>query len=152
MAMHRLFVRFSASARLAVAVGLLAVATSHVVAADTEAFVLKPVDGGFLRLESSTGRTSTCTGTADNLVCRSTPDERAAFENEIGRLMDENRLLATEIAAMKANGPSPSARVELKLPSEAEVDKAMGFLERMVKRFKNMLDDLQAEPGSQTPL
>jgi hypothetical protein len=129
----------------------LATACAPVLAAETEAYVLKPIDGGYLRLESSTGRTSTCTGTAENLVCRSTPDERAALDAEITRLIDENRLLKTEIDANKAGG-TPTAQVELKLPSEAEVDKAMSFLERIVKRFKSMIDDLQKEPGSQTPL
>ncbi len=119
-------------------------------ASANEAFTLKPVDGGFVRMDVATGHITTCSGTIDALVCRSAPDERIALETEIDRLTAENLRLQ---AAAKAGGTGlPSAKVEFTLPSEAEIDKAMTFFEKMVKRFKSIMDDLSKEPGNATPL
>jgi hypothetical protein len=36
----------------------------------------------------------------------------------------------------------------MKLPSDAEVDKAMTFFENILRRFKSMIDNLQREDGA----
>ena len=119
-------------------------------ASANEAFTLKPVDGGFVRMDVATGHVSTCTGSIDAMVCRSAPDERIALETEIDRLTAENLRLQAETKSGVAG--LPSAKVEFTLPSEAEIDKAMTFFEKIVKRFKSIMDDLSKEPGSTTPL
>jgi hypothetical protein len=138
--------RFAKQGACGLFVASALVAAASTSAAAEERFSLKPLDGGFVRLDTQTGHTSICTGTLEALVCRSAPDERAALDAEIVRLTADNERLKA------ASGGLPSAKVEFNLPSDAEVDKAMTFLEKLVKRFRSMVDDLHRDPGNQTPL
>ncbi|MDH3195642.1 MAG: hypothetical protein OEL78_04935, partial [Hyphomicrobiales bacterium] len=49
-------------------------------------YAIVPVEDGFLRLDTRTGAVSRCTGKIGRLACRILPDERLAYEAEIGRL------------------------------------------------------------------
>ena len=73
------------------------------------------------------------------------PDERSALETEIARLQGENATLKKELLARGLpvpgvpgqSGAKPS-EPELKLPSDAEVDKVMSFLEKAWRRLIEM--------------
>ena len=53
-------------------------------------FTFHKVDDGFLRLDGRTGAVSLCRRPESGWVCGAVPDERAALENEIARLANEN--------------------------------------------------------------
>ncbi len=111
-------------------------------------FTLAPSANGFVRLDTQTGQVSECTGTPSNLVCKSTPDERAALMAEIDRLQGK-------IDAWDAAAPAPAAdqkSLELNIPDDKQVDKAFNFLERMIKRFKGLVEEMRKEPSQSTPL
>jgi hypothetical protein len=73
------------------------------------------------------------------------PDERSALDSEIARLQSDNATLKKELLArgLPVPGvPDPSGtnsgEPELKLPSDAEVDKVISFLEKVWRRLIEM--------------
>ena len=49
-------------------------------------YALSPVADGVIRLDTRTGAVSTCSNTGAGWACYAVPDERAALDEEIGRL------------------------------------------------------------------
>jgi hypothetical protein len=110
------------------------------------------VADGVLRLDTRTGQVSQCSKSEAGWTCKAVPDERSALEAEIARLQDENATLKKELLARGLPVPgvsSPSAakpdEPELKLPSDAEVDKMVSFLEKVWRRLIEMGTTMQKE-------
>jgi hypothetical protein len=104
-----------------------------------------PVADGVLRLDTRTGQMSQCSRSDAGWACKAIPDERAALETEIARLQDENATLKKELLARGLPVPGvsrPSVTKpegpDLKLPSDAEVDKMILFLEKVWRRLIEM--------------
>ena len=110
---------------------------------------------GLLRLDSRTGQVSLCGKKAVGWSCQTVPDERAALENEITRLQGETAALKKEMIARGIALPngmrSPeragekSDELVLKLPSDADMDRVMSFLEKVWRRFIDMVQSMQKE-------
>ena len=97
-------------------------------------YSMTPVpDGGFLRLDTRTGAVSHCRIVDGGVQCRSSADERAALQTEIDRLAAENEGLKQKLAQA-----SPGDRLRNVLPSEKEIDTALNFMERMMRRMMNL--------------
>ena len=132
---------------------LLAVATTPAFAADATPpvpgrYTLSPSANGYVRLDTQTGQVSECTGAATALACKSTPDERAAMQAEIDRLQSQVDALKTTAPLAAAEHTPP----EINIPSDKDVDKAFNFMERMIKRFKGLIEEMRKEPDKSTPL
>jgi hypothetical protein len=110
---------------------------------------------GLLRLDTRTGHVSVCAKRAVGWACQIVPDERTALETEIGRLQNESVALKKELIARGIALPSGSRAPDkpseksndlvLKLPSDAELDRAMTFFEKMWKRLIEMVQSMQRE-------
>ena len=112
-------------------------------------FTLTPAaNGSFVRLDTQTGEVSECSGAAAALVCKSTPDERSALQAQIDKLTKEN----AELRATAATQPAADSGAEVKIPSDKDVDKAFNFMERMIKRFRGLIDEMRKEPTEPQPL
>lgn len=131
------------------------------------------VEEGILRLDQRTGQVSLCARRNLGWACHPVPDERAALEEEIGRLQRNNAALKKELLARgvippaesrsqlpavpetpsaekpsseKPSGEKPSSeKPALKLPSDAEIDRAMAMMERLWKRLVDMVQRWQRE-------
>ncbi len=116
------------------------------------------VDDGYLRLDQQTGQVSICTRRSVGWACYPVPDERSALEEEIGRLQKDNAAMKKELLArgilppgMKPAQTKPESRPEpgtgpsAKLPSDAELDKAMAVMERLWRRLVEMVQRVQKE-------
>lgn len=114
-------------------------------------FTMTPTDDGFLRLDTKSGAVSLCQKKAESWACNSIADDRQTLVREIDRLNEKNRKLSEAIDDLKRgrlsgpvapDGPDGPKR-KFNFPSEEEVDKAMKFAEGLLRRFKDMMDNLQ---------
>ena len=126
-------------------------------------YVMSPIDGGFARLDTETGLMSVCKGKADNFKCELAPDATAGAQKDAEKTTAEAKELRAEIKRLeellglgdKPEGGSKQAEEQrpgsrpggpgFKLPSEAEVDQAFDYIEKMVKKFKSKLKQLEGE-------
>jgi hypothetical protein len=130
---------------------------------DTELgrFSFHKVDEGFLRLDTRTGQVSLCNHKTLGWACETIPDERAALESEIARLQTGNAALKKELLARGLALPDPvkpepplarndskGGEFDLKLPTQADVDRVMTFVERVWRRMLEAVGNLQKDmPG-----
>lgn len=128
-------------------------------------YSMTAIPEGVLRLDTRTGTVSTCSKNATGWACYAVPDERAAFDAEIGRLQAEVEKLKAQLAA----GPTVSGKIdealpksdplkkaepkvaqgdrtiEIPLPSDQDVDRVMSFLEKAWRRLIDMANRVQKD-------
>jgi hypothetical protein len=109
--------------------------------AENGRYSMTPAQDGFLRLDTRTGAVAMCRVVNGAPECRLAADERAAMENEIGRLQAENR----ELRLKSAPGPSAAAPPS-NLPSEQDMDKALSLAERFIRRMMRIMREEGAAP------
>ena len=115
-------------------------------------YKLTPAEGGaFLRLDTHTGATSLCHRKTSGWVCEAIPDDRRALEAEIDRLGSENRQLQGAIKRLEELLALPDAdgkrahggASKFKLPSEQDVDRAVDYFQRMLRKFRDKMRELE---------
>jgi hypothetical protein len=107
-------------------------------------YAMTPAGDGFVRLDTRTGALSHCRLADGALQCRAGADERAALQAEIDRLAGENADLRAKLAA--AGAASPGARLREALPSQEEMDRAMGWMESFMRRMMRLMRE-EPPPG-----
>ena len=139
---------------LTMSLAALAAASAEPATPDSEngRYSFNPVADGVLRLDTRTGQVSQCSRSDAGWTCKAVPDERSSLETEIARLQGENATLKKELLARGLPLPgvptAPSSKPsepELKLPSDADVDKVMSFLERAWRRLLEMGREVQKD-------
>jgi hypothetical protein len=136
-------------------------------------YSLSPIADGVLRLDTRTGAVSTCNSGSTGWACYAVPDERAAYDAEIGRLQAENEKSKAEVERLKAElasrapvaegktdealpksdslkKPEPKVaegerKIEIPLPSERDMDRVMSFLEQAWRRLVEMANRMQKD-------
>ena len=109
---------------------------------------MTPAEGGaFLRLDTQTGAMSVCQRTDGRWACEAVPDERRALETEIDRLKSEVKRLE-ELLALPDPGTPDGKRAQrsgpkLSLPSEEDLDRAMDYAQRMMRKFKERMREFR---------
>lgn len=134
--------------------------------AENGRYALSPVPDGVVRLDTRSGAVSTCSNKGAGWACYIIPDERAAFDAEIGRLQKENESLRSQLAQRvpSANGKIDEAlpkndsllprvpktadgerKLEIPLPSDRDLDRVMSFLENAWRRLVDMAARMQKD-------
>lgn len=136
--------------------------------AETARFSFHRIGDSFVRLDSVTGQLAQCSQTPAGWTCAAAPEERAALESEIERLQRENASLKKSLLARGAvpgamaeakpeakpvppgNVPDPAPGTakppgDLKLPSDAEVDRAIAYMKSVWRKLVDMMMDLQRD-------
>ncbi len=130
-------------------------------------FAFYRVDNGYLRLDLRTGEVAVCSQHAADWVCTLTPDERTALEGEIARLQRENVGLkdvllrrglplpdgATAQPVPSAPPPGATAKTEppkpvepsLRLPDNADINRAIALMENVWRRLVEMVARIQRD-------
>lgn len=126
-------------------------------------FTFKRANDGFLRLDGETGQVAYCAARTTGWTCEAVPEERAAFEKEIGRLQDEVAALKREVAALREPppppprppaelAPPPAAKerdkggdLTIKLPSQEDIDRATAALHHAWERLVDMIGNLKKD-------
>jgi hypothetical protein len=112
---------------------------------DTEGgrYVFSKQATGFLRLDTRSGAVSLCTEQPVGWACQTAPEDRAVFENEIARLQSENAALKKVLLAhglslppgVAPDGATSQNDSTLRLPSDADIDRAIAFVGHVWQRF-----------------
>jgi len=113
-------------------------------------FQLRAAEGGsFLRLDTQTGAVSVCQRKESKWVCEPLADERRALEAEIDRLAGENRELSGAVKRLEEllGLPDPDGKdkrskrgsFKFQLPSERDVDQAMDYIGRLLRKFRDKM-------------
>jgi len=117
-------------------------------------FVMTPVEGGFLRMDTQTGAVSMCQRTSGKWACEAVADDRRALESDLDRLRAENRELSSTVRRLEdmlaqPDGEGRDRRAEkgprLQLPSEEEVDRALGYMQRLMRKFRDKMRELESD-------
>lgn len=103
---------------------------------DASRFQLERSGDHFIRLDRQTGAMSICQDKDGALACRMAADERAAYDDELDRL-------SQRVTALEQGG-----LIHRALPSDAEVDRSISIMERMMKSFMGMVKEFQAEENT----
>jgi hypothetical protein len=150
-----------------IAVGLASEAAAQPMP-DTEngRYSLQPSGDGVIRLDTRTGTLSYCSSSASGWACYMAPDERKAMDAEIGRLQAENEKMRAQLAAANAgktdealpksdkqgapkqDNPKTAEggrKIEIPLPSDADMDRVISFLERAWQRLVDMANRMQKD-------
>jgi hypothetical protein len=144
-------------------------------APDTEngRYTLAPAADGMIRLDTRSGTASLCADKGAGWACYAMPDERAALDEEIGRLQRDNEGLKKDNDGLKAqlaqrapvvtgkiDEPLPKAdslkkpevksadgehRLEIPLPSDRDMDRVMSFVENAWRRLVDMANRMQKD-------
>jgi len=121
-------------------------------------FTLHRTDEGFLRLDGRSGQVSLCLKRSAGWECQAVPDERSALEGEIARLQADNANLKRELLAHNlplpgGMKPGIAGREEerLQLPSDAELNQMMNFVEKVWKRMVEMIVTTQKDIMKKQP-
>jgi len=102
-------------------------------------FTLEKTENGFVRMDTLTGEMSICSEKSGQLVCRLSADERRAFEETLSDL--SARVTALEQRLDTVAPPSGANDI----PDEAELDRALGAMEKMMRRFFGMVEELKRD-------
>lgn len=121
-------------------------------------YAFKPVDSGFLRLDSVNGQVALCSQRSAGWACQAVPEDRAALDSEIARLQSEVTQLKSEIAALRAppEPPRPPADLAprgegdaksggLKLPTDDDIKWARAAIEKLWRQFVDMVAEFQKD-------
>ena len=113
---------------------------------------MSPAEGGFMRLDKETGAVAMCARKDGEWVCEPVTD-RTKSTTEASKLEAENQLLkdrikdlekSLETGTPRTGGDSSSGPPDgkMQLPTEEEVDKALDYVERMFKKFRDRLQKM----------
>jgi len=150
--------------RKAFAIALAAVCLSTPVFADDATpdtpdtnggrYTLNKVTDGFVRLDTQTGDVALCSQRTVGWACQVAPEDRAAFEGEIARLRGENAALKQ--ALLSRGLPLPSGAtpersgshdndITIRLPENADIDRAVAYVGRLWNRFVDAVNRAQRQ-------
>ncbi|MGC0052270.1 hypothetical protein ACNSPG_04295 [Brucella pituitosa] len=103
---------------------------------------LEGTETGYVRLDTRTGALSVCNEQQGQLICKMATEDREAYENDLSDLQDRVKKLEDKVTALEAGGASATAP---KLPTDAEFEQSLGYMERFMRRFMDVTKSFDSE-------
>jgi hypothetical protein len=107
-------------------------------------YTFNKVADGLVRLDSKTGEVALCSQRTVGWACQAAPEDRTVLESEIARLRSENAALKQDLlsrglplppGAMPETPGSQNNDITIRLPDNADLDRAMAYVSRVWQRF-----------------
>jgi len=121
-------------------------------------YTMSPADGGgFMRLDAESGQMALCQRQGSDWSCREIPDPDRGLNSVIERLREENKRLKGEIRQMEdillseKRGGGGGRAPDFKLPTEQDLDNALTYAQRLLRKFREKMKEFEADTKS-TPL
>jgi hypothetical protein len=117
-------------------------------------YTFNKVADGFMRLDTKTGEVALYGERTVGWACQMVPEDRAVLENEIARLRSDNAALKQDLLSRglplpRGVMPEPqdarSNDITIRLPNNADLDRAVTYLGRMWQRFVDAVARAQKE-------
>ena len=116
-------------------------------------YTLNKVTDGFVRLDTQTGEVALCSQRTVGWACQVAPEDRAAFESDIARLRGENAALKQALLSrgLLPSGATPERSgthdndITIRLPDNADIDRAVAYVGRMWNRFVDAVNRAQKQ-------
>jgi hypothetical protein len=114
-------------------------------------YTLAPAGEAFLRLDSATGAMSVCSQKPSGWACASVADDVQALQQEVDLLTRQTEELRQKLAKADAPAKAPDTTPGLQPanPSssmpEVAFDQMADLVAKMLRRFEDMVRDIQAE-------
>jgi hypothetical protein len=116
-------------------------------------FTFHRTSDGYLRLDGRSGQVSLCLRRPSGWQCQAVPDERVALEAEITRLQANNVNLKRELlsrnlplpSGIRAEPPPVRGGERVQVPSDAELNQIMTFMEKVWRRMVEMIVTTQKD-------
>ncbi|MFD1197857.1 hypothetical protein ACFQ3K_05855 [Brucella gallinifaecis] len=118
----------------------LSFVASNAFAEENGRYRLEGTENGYVRFDTRTGALSVCNEQQGQLICKMATEDREAYENDISDLQDRVKKLEDKCVAVEA------AAASSKLPSEAEFEQSLGYMERFMRRFMDIAKSFDSEP------
>ena len=97
-----------------------------------------PTPDGFLEIDGRTGAVRECRREAEGYRCGLVSENRDPLQAEIERLVKENAQLRERLARA-GDGQGMKPPPVTKPPSDDDVDRALGVMEKFIRRFLSIL-------------
>jgi hypothetical protein len=122
-----------------------------------ERFEMRQVEGGFLRFDGDTGALSMCQPQGSQWSCVPVPDEARALRSEVDRLTAENKELQSAVKRLEAllrlpdeTQPAQRKGSTFRWPSQVQIEDAVDYVQRMLRKFKKIMRDLGEDNGERS--
>ncbi|HVW54889.1 MAG TPA: hypothetical protein VHC00_04345 [Rhizobiaceae bacterium] len=122
---------------------VLSLAASSAAAEDSGRYALQKSPNGYVRLDRQTGEIAICQENGGELACRAAVDEKKAMQDEIDRLDGKIDRLERRVSTLEKAGAAGSTST---LPSDADLDRTMNFMERFFRRFMGIVKEFNQNP------
>jgi len=106
-------------------------------------YTLSATENGYLRLDTRTGAVSICTSKG-GWTCRVVPDERAALDQEIGRLQSDIDKLKTQLASRQDREATVKGKIDAPLVKEEPLKKGDSLQKDVPAKHASQADTASA--------
>lgn len=115
---------------------------SNAYAEENGRYRLEGTETGYVRLDTRTGALAVCNEQQGQLICKMATEDREAYENDLSDLQDRVKKLEDKVTALEGGGASATAS---KLPTDAEFEQSLGYMERFMRRFMDVTKSFDSE-------
>ena len=109
-------------------------------------YSITKTENGFVRVDNETGNLSFCSQQDGKLTCRLAADERAAYQSGIDAMSERLATLEARLKTLESKAPEvDSAKRKSIVPSDEELDQALKFANKAMRRLFGLVKELKQD-------